>query len=387
MNGTDTERVVSVRPRTVLTVVGLVFASLAAVAVVYYAWRVIAWVLIALFLAIALDHAVRPLAARGMRRGLAAAIVFTLALCAIAGLGTFFVQQLAPEVQSFVEAVPGYIDDLAAGRAAGPLGDLVQEYDVVDRVQMQIDGGGAGSLLGAGTPVLSALQGIFTVLVAVLAITFMTLFMLLEGPMWTDRFLNALPEPSQPRWRRILEGGYQAIGGWVTGALLVAVVAGVSTAVLLTILGVPFALPLGLLVAVLDPIPFVGATIGAAVISLVALAENGVFPAVVLVIFFIAYQQLENHLILPLVYGRTVQLSPLPIIVAVLVGGELAGIIGVIIAIPVAAAMRVVLVEGVAWRRERRLAPLTSPAGAPIVTSAGPRREPVASPSEREIGE
>jgi predicted PurR-regulated permease PerM len=370
----EPERRVSISVRTILTVVWATLASLAAIALVYYAWRVIAWALIALFLAIALDHAVAPLVRRGMPRTAAAFGVFAVAVLVLSGIGWFFVWQLAPQLEDFIAAVPAYIEDLAAGR--GPLGALEERFHIVDQVQTTIESGGAQGVLGASTPVLSALQGVFTVVVALLSILFLTLFMLLEGPAWSQRFLDAMPEPSQPRWRRILEGCRTAVGGWVTGALLVSVVAGVSTAVLLMALDVPFALALGLLVAVLDPIPFAGATIGAAIVALVALAESGGVAALVVVAFFIAYQQVENNLILPLVYGRTVQLSPLPLLVAVLIGGELAGVVGIIVAIPVAAALRVIVEEVVDWRRERRHAALTAPLGTPLTVVERPGPPP-----------
>jgi predicted PurR-regulated permease PerM len=357
------DRRVTVSVRTVLTVVWATLASLATIALVYYAWRVIAWVLIALFLAIALDHAVTPLVRRGMPRQMAAFAVFVVAVLVIGALGWFFVWQLAPQVEAFITAVPAYIEELAAGR--GPFGALEERFGIVDRVQTSIESGGAEGVLGMSSPLLSALQGLFTVIVALLSILFLTLFMLLEGPTWSQRFLDAMPEPSQPRWRRMLEGSYTAVGGWVTGALLVSVVAGVSTAVLLTLLGVPYALALGLLVAVLDPIPFAGATLGAIIVALVALAENGAVSALIVLAFYVAYQQVENNLILPLVYGRTVQLSPLPLLLAVLIGGELGGIVGVIVSIPIAAALRVVIAEAVDWRRERRHAVLTAPLESP----------------------
>src|SRR6185295_7463632 len=126
--------------------------------------------------------------------------------------------------------------------------------------------------------------------------------------------------------------------------------AGVSTTVVLIIMGVPFAVALGLLVAILDLIPLAGATIAAILIGTVAFLHS-VFAGIVVVVFFILYQQFENHLLQPLVYGRTVQLSPLVVLIAVLIGAEVAGVLGALAAIPVAGAIQVILLD---WWRHRR---------------------------------
>src|SRR5262249_39275905 len=161
-----------------------------------------------------------------------------------------------------------------------------------------------------------------------------------------------------PRWQRVGSEVYRTVGGYVTGNLFISVIAGVSTGVVLGITGVPFAIALGLLVAILDLIPLAGATIGAIVVVLVALAAQGVTVAVIVAVFFIIYQQVENHLLQPLVYGRTVQLSPLAVLVSVLIGAELAGVLGALAAIPVAGALQVLLLD---WRRNRGVG-RTSPA-------------------------
>jgi predicted PurR-regulated permease PerM len=145
---------------------------------------------------------------------------------------------------------------------------------------------------------------------------------------------------------------YRMVGGYVTGNLLISVIAGGATTIVLVVLGVPFALALGLLVAVLDLIPLAGATLAAVVVSLVAFVHSPSAGAIVLG-FFVVYQQLENHLLQPLVYGRTVELSPLAILISVLVGAEVAGIIGALSAIPVAGTIKILLAE---WQR-RRAAP------------------------------
>jgi predicted PurR-regulated permease PerM len=168
------------------------------------------------------------------------------------------------------------------------------------------------------------------------------------------------------------------VGRYVTGNLLISLIAGVVTTIVLLALGIPFALALGLLVAILDLIPLAGATLGAVVVTLVAFTHSSTAGIVVLV-FFIVYQQLENHLLQPLIYGRTVRLSPLAILLAVLIGAEVAGVIGAIAAIPVGGTIQILLDH---WR-ETRLPPgepLPPPEPAGKLQDHG-RRESAATPS------
>jgi predicted PurR-regulated permease PerM len=173
--------------------------------------------------------------------------------------------------------------------------------------------------------------------------------MLLEGPAWMERLYGVLPAGKQSRWRAIGHDIYRTIGGYVTGNLTISLIAGVVSTIVLLIVGVPYAVALGLLVAILDLIPLAGATIAAIVVTTVAFLDTTTSGVIVLV-FFIVYQQLENHVLQPVVYGRTVQLSPLAVLISVLIGAELAGVIGALAAIPVAGAIQVILRD---WLQHR----------------------------------
>jgi predicted PurR-regulated permease PerM len=186
--------------------------------------------------------------------------------------------------------------------------------------------------------------------VGFVTIAFMTFFMILEGPTWLDRFYSLLPPESEPRWRNVGNRVAQTVSGYVTGNLLISVIAGTATSIVLAIAGVPYALALGLVVAILDLIPLAGATLAGIIIGTVAFLTS-VTAGIVVVAFFVVYQQLENHLLQPLVYGRTVQLSPLAVLIAVLVGAEVAGVLGALSAIPVAGTLQILLVD---WREHRR---------------------------------
>ena len=343
-------RVVTVRPRTVLTVLGLAVLVGLGLVLVYLAWRVLTWILIAAVLAAALNPAVEAIERRGLRRGAAATIVFATALLVVSAIGYLVIPPVVTQVTDFVNAVPGFIDDLTAGR--GPFGWLQERYQIVDRVREAIREQGVGGILGLGGPVLDVVRSVVTAVVGVITVIFLTYFMLLEGPRTIDRLLGLLPEATRPRWERVGWGIYRTISGYVTGNLLISVIAGVLATILLFAVGSEYAIALGVLVAVLDLVPLAGATIAAIVVTTVVFIETDWIRALVVVAFFVAYQQFENHVLQPLVYGRTVELSPLVVLCAVLIGAQLAGIFGALFAIPIAGSVIAVVREVLAYRRE-----------------------------------
>jgi predicted PurR-regulated permease PerM len=211
-------------------------------------------------------------------------------------------------------------------------------------------------VLGISGAAISLAKGVITIVVATITITFMTFFMLLEGPNWVERFYGLLPEQSQPRWRKVGYDIYRTVGGYVTGNLLISLIAGAATTLVLLVMGVPYAVALGLIVGILDLIPLAGATIAAILIGAVAFLHT-IAAGIVVVVFFLIYQQIENHFLQPVIYGRTVQLSPLAVLIAVLIGAELAGILGALGAIPVAGAIQVILRDLLEHRRARQLEP------------------------------
>ncbi len=194
-----------------------------------------------------------------------------------------------------------------------------------------------------------------TAIAATVTIAFMTLFMLLEGRQWLERFYGLLPLESAPRWRRVGDRIYHTIGGYVTGNLLISLVAGISATIVLLILGVPYAVALGVIVALLDLIPLAGALIAMVLVTLVGFTVSTTVGLIVLV-YFLIYQQIENQVLQPIVYGRTVNLSPLAVLIAVLIGAQVAGVLGALGAIPIAGAIQVILVDWHEHRQRRRAA-------------------------------
>ncbi|HVU78518.1 MAG TPA: AI-2E family transporter [Gaiellaceae bacterium] len=358
------ERVVDLRPRTILRVLLIVLLVAIALEVVWISRHVLSWVVIALFLALALDPLVGLIERRtGLARGPAIGVAYLLVLIVVVGVGWTFVPKLVDEVNGFVDALPGYVHDLTHGR--GRLGFLERRYQIVEKVREQVQNGGATRVLGLSGAALSVTKSIISIVAATVTIVFLTFFMLLEGRDWVERAFSLLPESSRPRWRRVGHDIYRTVGGYVTGNILISLIAGASITVVLLIMGVPYAVALGLLVAVLDLIPLAGATVAGVIVCLVAFLHT-VPAGIVVTIFFIAYQQVENHLLQPVIYGRTVQLSPLAVLVSVLVGAELAGILGALAAIPVAGSIQVIVRDQLSARRKLLEPPAPEPPPATV---------------------
>ncbi|MFL5953535.1 MAG: AI-2E family transporter [Gaiellaceae bacterium] len=343
------ERIVDFRPGTIFRVILIVIAVAIALEVIWIARHVVAWVVIALFLALALNPLVNWIQRHSpFNRGLAIGAAYLILLIVIAAVGASFLPRLIDEVNGFVQALPDYVHQLTHGR--GRLGFLERKYHVVEKVREQVQHGGATKVLGLSGAALSVTKSIISVIAATVTIVVLTFFMLLEGESWMNRIYGLFPPRSQERWRRVGHDIYRTVGGYVTGNILISLIAGASVTVVLLIMSVPYAVALGLLVAFLDLIPLAGATIAGIIVGVVAFVHS--IPAgLVVVVFFVLYQQVENHFLQPVIYGRTVQLSPLAVIVSVLVGAELAGVLGALAAIPVAGALQVILRDQLAQRR------------------------------------
>jgi len=351
------ERVVRFRATTILALLGITIAVAVLLEVVWIARQVLVWIVIAIFLTLALNPAVDWFQRHGVpRRGLATAVTFLLVIAGFALLGFLFIPTLVSEVNGFVQELPDYVDDVTERR--GRLGFLESEYHVTERVRQAVEEGGAARVLGLTGTAVAITKGILTAIVATVTIIFMTIFMLLEGPTWMERFYAMLPAGSRDRWRKIGRDIYKTVGGYVTGNLLISIIAGISSTIVLLALGVPYAVALGLLVAILDLIPLAGATIAAIIVCTIGFLHTLV-AGLVLIAFFVVYQQIENHILQPVVYSRTVRLSPLAILIAVLVGAQLAGVLGALAAIPVAGTIQVLLLAWLEHRRAGRRSPAT----------------------------
>ena len=339
--------------RTILAVVLVVALSYGAFLLLRELTRVIAWLIVAGFFTIVLAPAVDLVVRRfRLRRGLATAIVFVTGLGLIVGMLYAFIRPVVDQVSVFVEDLPTIVDDAQEGR--GAIGDLVDRYNLDEYLEENQDRI-REAVSGAGTPALGVVRSVFSGLLAFVTILVLTVLMLLRGPELCQGALSLVSPRHRDRVRLVASDAARAVSGYMLGNLLISVIAGLATYGFLRIAGVPYAEVLALWVAFADLIPLVGATLGA--IPTVGLAFLHSTPAgIAALIFYVVYQQFENHVLQVTIMSRTVNVTPLAVLVSVLVGVELFGFVGALLAIPIAGVIQVV-VRNVYDERRGRMKP------------------------------
>ena len=346
--------VTSARPpvpvRTIATAIGMVLLTVVAVLVVLRVERVIVWLLVSVFLTTALWPLVGAVQRRlHVARSVAVLLVFVVAALLLAGLAALLIAPVVTQGRDFFDSLPTYVADARNGR--GPVGDLVQRFHVdsfVARNQDKLRQGASG--LGGGAAHVAST--VATTLAGIASIVVLTFLMLVEGPKLLAGALNTLSPERRDRVERVGADCARAVTGYVAGNLLISVICGLLTFVVLLALGVPYAGVVAVFVAIADLVPLVGATVGAVVAVAVAFLHS-VPAGIGVVVFFLVYQQLENHLLQPLILSRTVKINALAVLVSILVGVELAGILGALVAIPVAGMVQVLLRDYWDHRRGR----------------------------------
>jgi predicted PurR-regulated permease PerM len=336
---------VVVAPRTLVTLVAVLLGGVLLLALTYASRRILLQLVIAVVLAMALEPLVQTLERRGLRRGTAVGIAFGLVALLVVGFAYLLIPPLVDEVTRFAHDVPSLLEKLTQGH--GRLGFLERRFHVVEEARKAIAKQGAVNVVGKPLHLIRSLAGTGA---SILTVAFLTLFVQLGGRRWFDAFLEIVPATSRERWRRGGSGVSRAVGGYVAGNLLISVIAGTFATLVLLAVGVPYAVPLGFVVAILDLIPLVGATLATVIVGAVALTK-GVTPLVIVVGAMVVYQQIENQVLQQLIYNRTVKLSPLAIAVSVAAGAQIGGVAGALLGIPVAGALKVVSAELLAWRR------------------------------------
>jgi predicted PurR-regulated permease PerM len=327
--------------RTILTTIGLVLATIALLYAVIQIRQVLTWIVIAAFFAVALAPLVGFLEHHlpGQHRALATLLVFLLVLLVLIGIGALFAVPLATEGKNLAGQLPDLISQARDGR--GPIGDLLRRTNALNYVQTHQDQIKSFAS-GLTTPAAGILRSIATGVAGAATIFVLAYLMVLEGPKIVDGGLNLFPPDRASRIRNVANDCARSVTGYISGNLVISVICGILTYIVLVVAGVEFAGLIAVFVAVVDLIPLVGATIGA-VVGVAAAFIHSVPAGIALIVFFVIYQQVENHLLQPVVYARTVKLNPLTVIVAILVAVELAGILGSLLAIPLASMIQVIL--------------------------------------------
>ncbi|MGW3788142.1 AI-2E family transporter [Micromonospora chokoriensis] len=352
--------------RRTLIVIGLVLASAFALAFVYATRRVLTWAVVAAFFAVALKPLVDRLQHRLVRRrSVATLLVFLAAFALLAILAALILVPLFDEVGRFADRAPGLLQDARAGQ--GPLGRLLERTGARRYVSEHSE-----QLRDFGTqlrqPAVGVLRGVVETVAGLVTVIVLAYLMVLEAPRITRGVLAAAGDGQGERLRRVGREVSRSVTGYLTGNLLISVICGLLTYLVLALTGVPFAAVIALLVAVADLIPLVGATLGAVIAAGAGFLHSPTAGVVVLV-FFVVYQQVENHLLQPFILSRAVRLNPLTVLVSVLLAAELAGLLGALLAIPAAGIVQTLLRE---YGPRRLRADPAPPGGA---RSAGPARD------------
>ncbi len=337
--------------RTILKILALTTGFFAVLMLCYLARHELVWIGTAFFLAVAFNPAVEWVTRFMPRRhrGLAIGTVFILVGLVFTFLVVSFVPPLVQQTAALTRDLPKYTDQLVHGSGFVP--DLIREFQLVDRIKDSQDQL-TNYASSAGSQFVGVLGSVFSSVVAGITILALTFFMLLEGPAWVKAFWRTVPDSRREHLEHLANQMYRSVTGYVNGNLLTSLIAAVTTALALALVGVPFAIPLGIFVGIMDLLPLIGATIGAVVVLLVA-GFTSLTALIFMAIFFVIYQQLENHVLQPVVYGKTVDISPLLVLVSVLMGAAVGGIVGAIVAIPVFASLQILIKDFVERRRAK----------------------------------
>jgi len=300
--------------------------------------QVLVLILVAAFLAVGLDPLVTWLTGKGLRRGHAVLVVVFLVVILLAGFIAAIAPPIASQTKDLVHQGPSYVQRLDKNPT---IARFDAHYHVVRKVQERARTGfsisALGGVFGVGKAILSALASLLTVVI-------LMIYFLANLPEIKGLVYRAVPRTRRARVGLLVDEMLARVGGYVLGNLATSLVAGVSSFLWLIAWGIPYPVALAVFVAVTDLIPLIGATIGAVIVTIVALF-HGLVPGIATVVFFAVYQQFENYILQPRVMRRTVDVAPLVTVLAALVGAALLGILGALIAVPFAAAIQLLVTE------------------------------------------
>ncbi len=326
--------------RTIVGAVGVTLLTIIAVFLILATVRIITWVAIAGFFAIVLAPLVRRVQQHvGNRRTVATGIVVFSTLAIIVGIVTLFVMPVRTQLIATITDLPGTVHQAAQGK--GPVGNIVSKLHIESYVKSN-EAQLTRTAQRLENNSFETAQTVLGLALAFVTITLITFFMLAQAETMGRAATNLIPYRRRASMKRGSVDAASAVSGYVIGNLLVSLIAGVAAFILLVILGVPSPVVLALFVALADLVPMVGATIGAAVSVLAAYLHTPT-AGIAAMVFFVIYQQIENSAIYPWIMSRKVNVNPLVVLVAVLLGVEVWGMLGALLAVPVSGAIQVIV--------------------------------------------
>jgi predicted PurR-regulated permease PerM len=351
---------VDIHTRTVLRIVLIVVGVAFALYLIYLLRKPITWIVIAGFIAVAISGPINRLS-KHMRRGFAVLIAYLCLFAVPVGLAAIIVPPIVNGANDLANKAPEYAaqaQDFVNKNKR--LRKIERDYGVITQLEDQAKklpgklGGAAGTLKDVGIGIVNSIFAGVTILI-------LSIFMAANGRSWVSRAIAFQPDERVERLERAVDRITSAVGNYVGGALAQATIAGVTAFVVMKILGIPFAGPLAVLVGFADLIPLVGATIAAVLVAIVTLFADFPIDTIIWVIWAIAYQQIENAVIQPQIQRRAVDINPFVVLVSVLFGSTLFGVMGALLAIPIAASLQIAAFEWWEFRREARAEPALDP--------------------------
>jgi predicted PurR-regulated permease PerM len=332
--------------QTVIRILALVIVAIIGMAALRQASHALILIFTAFFLALALNGPVHWIASRlpGKRKGSRAAatgISFFLVIAFLVGFLALIVPPLVKQTSNFIRAVPGIVQDVQDQDTA--TGRFVQKYHLQDQVD-KLSGQLSDRLDNVGGTAVTSVKKLGTSIFSVLTILVLTFMMLIEGPRWVRFFRDLIPDRHHARADRLARDMYRVIKGYVNGQVVLAFIAAMMLLPALIILGVGYPAALVVVVFICGLIPLIGHTIGAVIVTAVALFHSPV-SALIILAYYILYQQIENYIIQPRIQANSTNMSPLLVFMAVIIGVNFGGLFGGLVAIPVMGCIRIGLLE------------------------------------------
>lgn len=344
---TDETIEITISNRTTIRVLALVIVSLIALAMLRQMSHALVLVFTAVFLALSLNAPVHwieshlPGHRTHNRRTLATVVSALLVLLLLVGFLASIVPPLSKQVGSLVDAVPGFVHDLR--NEDSEIGKLVQRYHLqsqVDKVSSELSDQAkqiSGKAVSVVTKVSSSAISVLTILV-------LTFMMLIEGPHWVDIFMRMVPKRKREHTAELSRGMYKVIKGYINGQVILAAIASLFIVPALFILHISYPVALMVVVFICGLIPMVGHTLGAIIVTAVALFHSPA-SAIAILAYYILYQQIENYLVQPRIQANTTNMSPLLVFVSVVLGVSFGGLLGGLVAIPVMGCIRIFVLD------------------------------------------
>ncbi|MCW3041255.1 MAG: hypothetical protein JWM31_3160 [Solirubrobacterales bacterium] len=347
--------------RMALRVILIALAVAGSLELLWLVRKPLSWIVLALFLAVAMSRPVDRLG-QYIARGHAIALSYLLLFAVPILIAALIIPSIVSGADDLASEAPGYVKDLQTSvQKNKKLKKLDAQYGITEKLQEE-----AGKLPAKAGDAANVLKdigfGVVNSVFSALTIMVMSVFMVSGGRAWVHAALNTIRDDERrERVERALATSANAVGNYVVGVIIQMTIAGLTTFIVLTILGVPFAAPLAVLMALLDAIPLVGATIASVIILVITLFVDFPVATIAWAIWAVAYQQIENYLIQPRIQSRAVDVHPFVVLVSVLFGSSLFGIAGALLAIPVAASLQIGIREYLVYREGQRVAAVIEP--------------------------